>query len=209
MLRQGILSTVTVPTEWCSGIVLFPKPNRRVRLCVDLTPLNKVVQREAHPMGSVDAGEPCQAWWKKSIREIDANSGFWQIPLDERWKLLTTFVTLFGRFYFNRLPFGISFAPEIFQCTMSDILEGLDGVIWQMEDILIRGRNQMEHGVRVWAVLFRLQRAGLTLNIQKWEFSQGRLEFLGHIVDAQGVHVDPEKTLAVGHFPTPTTVTER
>ena len=56
--------------------------------------------------------------------------------------------------------------------------------------------------------MFRLQRAGLTLNIQKCEFSQGRLEFLAHIVDAQGVHVDPEKTRAVGHFPTPTTVTE-
>ena len=59
------------------------------------------------------------------------------------------------------------------------------------------------------AVLFRLQRAGLTLNIQKCEFSQGRLKFLGHIVDAQGVvHADPEKTSAIGPFPTPTTVTE-
>ena len=91
---------------------------------------------------------------------------------------------------------------------MSDILEGLDGVICQMDDILIHGRNHMEHDARVRAVLFRLQRAGLTLNIQKCEFSQGRLKFLGHIVDAQGVHADPEKTHAIGHFPTPTTVTE-
>ena len=66
----------------------------------------------------------------------------------------------------------------------------------------------MEHDARVGAVLFRLQRAGLTLNIQKCEFSQGRLKFLGHIVTAQGVHADPEKTRAIGHFPTPTTVTE-
>ena len=91
---------------------------------------------------------------------------------------------------------------------MSDILEGLDGVICRMDDILIHGRNQIEHDVRVRAVLFRLQKAGLTLNIQKCEFSQGRLKFLGHIVDAQGVHADPEKTNAIGQFPTPKNVTE-
>ena len=54
MLQQGVISPVTVPTEWCSGIVPVPKPNGRVRICVDLTPLNKAVQRETHPMGSVD-----------------------------------------------------------------------------------------------------------------------------------------------------------
>jgi len=54
MLRQGFISTVTVPTEWCSGIVPVPKLNGRVRTCVELTPLNKAVQRETHPMGSVD-----------------------------------------------------------------------------------------------------------------------------------------------------------
>ena len=91
---------------------------------------------------------------------------------------------------------------------MSDILEVLDGVICRMEDILNHGRNLMEHDARVRAVLFRLQRAGLSLNIQKCEFSQGRLKFLGLIADAQGVHADPEKTRAIGHFPTPTTVTE-
>jgi len=90
---------------------------------------------------------------------------------------------------------------------MSDILEGLDGVICRM-DILIHERNHMEHDARVRAVLFRLQRAGLTLNIQRCEFSQGRLKLLGYIVDAQGVHANPEKTRATGHFPTPTTVTE-
>ena len=207
MTRQGVISPVTVPTEWCSGIVPVPKPNVRVRICVDLAPLYKAVQRETHAMGSVDEilamlGE------SRVFTKLDASSGFWQIPLDEDSKLLTTFVTPFGRFYFNRLPFGISSAPEIFQRTMSDILEGLDGVICRMDDILIHGRNHMEHDARVRAVLFRRQRAGLTLNIQKCEFSQGRLEFLGHIVDAQGVHADPEKTHAIGHFPTSTTVTE-
>ena len=66
----------------------------------------------------------------------------------------------------------------------------------------------MNDDAHVRAVLLRIQRAGLTLNIQKCEFSQGRLKFLGHIFDAQAVHADPEKTSAIAYFPTPTNVTE-
>ena len=122
--------------------------------------------------------------------------------------MLTTFITPFGRYCFNRLPFGISSAPEIFQRTMSSILEGLDGVICRMDDILIHGRHQAEHDERIRAVLHRLQKVGLTLNNQKCEFSKGRIKFLGHIVDAQGVHADPEKTKAIAQFPVPSNVTE-
>ena len=128
--------------------------------------------------------------------------------MDDNSKLLTTFITPFGCFCLNCLPFGISSAAEIFKLTMSDILEDRDGVICQMDDIPFHGRNQVKHDARVRAVLFCLQRAGLTMNIQKCEFLQERLNFLGHIVYAQGIHADPEKARAIGHFPTPTNVTE-
>ena len=68
----------------------------------------------------------------ENLAKLLSNSGFRQIPLDEESKLLTTFVTPFGRFCFNRLPFGISSGPEIFQRTMSKILEGLGGTLCQM-----------------------------------------------------------------------------
>ena len=86
MLGQSVISPATVPTEWCSGIV--PVPNGRVRICVDLTPLGKAVKREIHPMGSVDESlampRESRVFWK-----LDANNGFWQIPLDEDSKLLS------------------------------------------------------------------------------------------------------------------------
>ena len=149
-------------------------------------------------MGSVDESL-AMLGESRVFTKLDANSGLWQIPLDEDSKLLTTFVTPFGRFCFNHLPFGISSAPEIFHRTMSDILEGLDGVICRMDGILIHGRNHMEHDARIRAVLCEFSHV---------QCSQGRLKFLGHIVDAQGVHADPERTCAIGYFPTPTTVTE-
>ena len=172
MLQQGVISPVTVPTDWCSGVVPVPKPNGRVRICVDLTPLNKAVKREIYPMSSVDENL-AMLGESKVFTKLDANSGFWQIPLDEESKLLTTFITPFGRYCFNRLPFGIRSAPEIFQRTLSSILEGLDGVICRMDDILIHGRHQAEHDERVRAVLHRLQKVGLTLKNQKCEFSKG------------------------------------
>ena len=70
--------------------------------------------REIHPMSSVDENL-AMLGESKVFTKLDANSGFWQISLDEESKLLTTFITPFGRYCFNRLPFGISSAPEIFQ----------------------------------------------------------------------------------------------
>ena len=58
--------------------------------------------------------------------KLDANSGFWQIPLAEQSQLLTTFITPFGRYRFKKLPFGISSAPEHFQRRMNQILEGIE-----------------------------------------------------------------------------------
>ena len=129
------------------GLVCVPKPNGKDRICVDLTQLNKAVKREIHPMPSVDESLS-KLGQGKVFSKLDANSGFWQVPLDEQSRLLTTFITPFGRFCFNRLPFGICSAPEIFQRTMSGILEGLDGTICQMDDVLIGGKDQVQHDER-------------------------------------------------------------
>ena len=202
MLERGVISPVTAPTAWCSALVPVPKPSGDVRLCVDLTQLNRAVQREIHPMPSVDESL-AKLGKSRYFTKLDANSRFWQLPLDEKSKLLTTFVTPFGRYRFNCLPFGISSAPEIFQRTMSEILNGLEGVICQMDDVLVHGANQEEHDRRVRATLHRLQEAGITLNIEKCQFYKTSVKFLGSIIDEQGIHADPTKTKAISEFPPP------
>ena len=123
---------------------MLPKPSGNVRLCVGLTQLNKAVQREIHPMLSVDESL-AKLGKSRYFTKLDANSGFWHLPLDEEPKLLTTFVTLFGQYCFIRLPFGISSAPEVFQRTMSETLKDVDGVISQMDDILVHRADKEEH----------------------------------------------------------------
>ena len=152
------------PTTWCAGMVVVPKVNQRVRICVDLTHLNRSIRRERHPLPAVEQSL-AQLAGARVFTTLDANSGFWQIPLDRQSALLTTFITPFGRYCFHRLPFGITSAPEHFQRRMSDILTGLDGVVCMMDDILNHGCTPEEHDARLEKVLQRLQGAGLTLNL--------------------------------------------
>ena len=117
MESLGVVSKIDEPTEWCSPMVVVPKPNGTVRICVDLTKLNESVQRKCLLLPSVEQ-TLAQISGAKYFSKLDANSGFWQIQLAPESSKLTTFITPFGRFAFNRLPFGITSAPEYFQHKM-------------------------------------------------------------------------------------------
>lgn len=166
MESLGVISKVSKPTAWCAGMVVIPKKNGSIQICVDLKPLNENVLREIHPLPKVDE-TLAKLSGAKVFSKLDANSGFWQIPLAENSRPLTTFITPYGRYCFNKLPFGISSAPEHFQKRMSQILSGLDGVVILMDDVLVFGRNQDEHNARLEAVLQRIKAAGATLNREK------------------------------------------
>ena len=145
-------------------------------------PLNEGVLREVHPLPKVDE-TLAQLNGAKVFTKLDATSGFWQIPLTQSSRLLTTFITPAGWYCFNKLPFGISSAPEHFQKQMSHILQGMDGVLCQTDDVLVFGKDQAEHNTRVAAVFERIQAAGVTLNPDKCEFGKTYLKFLGHVID--------------------------
>ena len=197
MEKLGVISRVSEPTEWCAGMVVVPKGNKKVRICVDLTHLNKSVRRERHLLPAVEQSL-AQLAGARVFSTLDANSGFWQIPLDRKSALLTTtFITPFGRYCFHRLPFGITSAPEHFQRRMSDILTGLEEVVGMMDDVLVHGRTTEEHDECLDKVLQKLEEAGLTLNRQKCHFSKPQVKFLGQIVDKDGVRPDPEKVQAI------------
>ena len=136
MRQLRVIVPVREPTDWCSGMVVVPKPQDKVRICVDLTQLNKSVQREYHLFSSVEQ-TLAQLAGAKIFMKLDANSGFWQTLITPESSHLTTFITPFGKFYFTRLPFRITSAPEHFQCQMADILQDMEVVICHMDDILV------------------------------------------------------------------------
>lgn len=206
--RLGVISRIEEPTEWCAGIVVVPKKSGDPRICIDLTKLNESVRREKYILPSVEQTLGLLAG-ASVFSKLDANMGFWQIPLAEQSAKLTTFITPFGRYYFNRLPFGIASAPEHFQNRMvTEVTEGLDGVVCHMDDVLMWGHSQEEHNARLLAVLQKMENAGVTLNLDKCALSQREVKFLGHIISDSGVQPDPAKTVAVQKMPEPSNISE-
>lgn len=205
MEQMGVVSRVREPTDWCSGMVVVPKADGNVRICVDLTRINESVRRERHPMLGVEQAL-AQLTGAQVFSKIDANSGFWQIPLAKESALLTTFITPFGRYCYNRLPFGITSAPEHFQRRMQEILQGTEGTVCHVDDTLIHRKTKEEHDQRLYAALYRLEQARTTLNKSKCVLAADQVKFLGHIVDREGVRPDPDKVSAIVNFKPPTCV---
>ncbi|MCG7878633.1 MAG: RNase H-like domain-containing protein [Candidatus Thiodiazotropha endolucinida] len=196
MEETGVISKIHEPTEWCAGMVVVPKNDGNVRICVDLTKLNESVKRENFPLPAIDQTLGLLSG-AKYFSKLDCNSSFWQCELSMTSRKLTCFITPFGRYVFNRLPFGISSASEYFQMRITNILEGLPGVVCQMDDILIYGTTEKEHDERLLAVLNKIQDAQLTLNADKCVFRRQSVKFLGHIIGSDGVQPDPEKLSAL------------
>ena len=91
---------------------------------------------------------------------------------------------------------------------MSKILSDLPGIVCHIDDILIYGKDQDEHGPRFRAALEAIKNAGLTLNHNKCMFNQCSVSFLGHLIKEKGISQDPQKTMAIAKMSQPTTVTQ-
>lgn len=127
MEKPEVIQHITEPANWCAPIVPVAKLNGAVRLCTDFNCLNATVKRECYILLTLeDITHNLRG--STFFSKLDATSGYWQIPLDEESTTLTTFITPFGRFFYKRLPFGISSASEIFQRVMEELLGDIPGV---------------------------------------------------------------------------------
>ena len=207
MEEGDIIVKVTEPTEWCSPLVVTRKKSGAVRLCVDLRSLNQAVLRERYVIPTLEDVRAKLAG-ARMFSSLDAASGYYQIPLDEKSRKLTTFITPQGRYCFKRLPFGITSASEIFQRKMSDMLSGLDGVAVYQDDIIVAGNSRDEHDSRLEKVINIIKAAGLKLNKAKCSFRQKSIEFLGHVFSQNGISPDNRKVQAILEMSPPTNVTE-
>ena len=207
MERQGIIEKIDEPTDWCAPIVPVLKPNGKVRITTDFKRLNKAVKRERYMLPCVE--EVLHRLHKSKVfSKLDARSGFFQVPLDEASAKLTTFITPCGRYFYKRLPQGISSAPEIFQKQMESVLAGQENVEVFMDDILVHSENHDAHDVHLATAMRKLEEAGVKLNEEKCELRKDEVRFLGHLISAEGIKPDPEKIAAILGMTDPSNVTE-
>lgn len=136
MELKGVIKKVDEPTEWVNSIVCAEKSSGKLRICLDPRDLNKAIKREYYQLPTIEEITTRLAG-AKIFSKLDANSGYWQIPLHSASQKLATFNTPFGRYCFCRMPFGIKSAQELFQKRSSQHFRHIPGVEVDIDDILV------------------------------------------------------------------------
>ena len=201
-VELGIMSPSNSPYN--SPVFLVAKTDGTWRMVVDFRALNTQCTQNTYPIPRID--EVMDRLAGSTIYcSLDANSGFWQMELDEESKKKTAFSTPDGKFHYNRMPFGYINAPAEFQSMMDRILGQLKWTtaLVYIDDVLVYGSDFDEVLERLDLVLTASEKYGLTYKPSKCQFGFTELKFLGHIISGQGYQVDPDKIRAIQEFPSP------
>ena len=174
--------------------MLATKPNGGTRVYVDYRALNRITEKDAHPLPRIDESFLYFSG-AKYFTSLDLRSGYWQIPLDDESKPKTAFSTRYGQFQWNVMPFGLTNAPAAFQRRMNHVLAPFIDrfIVVYLDDVLIFSKDHSEHEKHVKQVLQALDDAKMILNLDKCRFFQHEVKFLGHILSKDGIRPDPDK----------------
>ena len=187
--------------------MIVPKKDGGVRIYTDYKKLNDAIKRERYVLPTVkDILHKLKG--STIFSKLDATSGFWQIPLDDESAKLTTLISPFGRYFYRRLPQGITSAPEIFQRTVEETIAREEHAVCFFDDILVFSENEEVHDKHLKNTMEKLNNAGIKLNKEKCQFRQQEIDFLGFVINKDGVKADPRKTEAILEMLYPTNVAE-
>ena len=207
MEEQGIISPIQF-SSWAAPIVPVVKQDGTVRICGDYkVTINPALLVDSYPIPLVEDLYASMSGGK-CFTKLDLSQAYLQLQLDEDSKAYVTINTHKGLFRYNRMPFGISSAPAIFQRCMENLLQGLNGVCVYFDDILITGSTLEEHLQNLDNVLTKIEKAGLKLNRSKCLFLMSKIEYLGHVIDEHGLHPTEDKIKAIKEAPRPKNVSE-
>ncbi|KAD3641980.1 hypothetical protein E3N88_31204 [Mikania micrantha] len=178
-------------------------------MCIDYRELNKLTIKNRYPLPRIDDLFD-QLQGAKCFSKIDLRSGYHQLRVFEEDVPKTAFRTRYGHYEFLVMPFGLSNAPAVFMDLMNRVCKPyLDKFVFVfIDDILIYSKSKSEHENHLRLILELLKKEQLYAKFSKCEFWLKEVQFLGHIVNEDGIHVDPVKIETVKSWKTPTTPTE-
>ena len=199
MLKAGVIHPSS--SEWAAPPVLGRKKDGNVRWCIDFRKLNTccVTEKDVFPLPLIeDCMDALQGnvWFSK----LDANSAYWQIPLESSAQEKTAFVTKDGLFEFVRMLFGLCNSPATYFRAMGKILNGLTWktVLAFLDDICVLGKSVEDHFRNLDVVLQRFSDFGLIkLKPRKCELFRTQVSLLGRAVSQKGVELSPDSMEAI------------
>ena len=207
LLDKGFIRPSTSP--WGAPVLFAKKKNKTLRLCVDYRQLNRVTIKNRYPLPRIDDLFD-QLRGARVYSKIDLRTGYHQLRVRDTDIPETAFRTRYGHYEFTVMPFGLTNAPTAFMDLMHRIFQPyLDQfVVVFVDDILIYSQTEWEHEYHLRIVLQLLRDHQLYAMFSKCEFWLTEVRFLGHVVSASGVSVDPEKVEAVMSWERPKSVFE-
>ncbi|XP_052732384.1 uncharacterized protein LOC128196192 [Vigna angularis] len=196
-------------SPWGAPVLLVRKKDGSSRLCIDYRQLNKLTIKNKYPLPRIDDLLD-QLHGAAVFSKIDLRSGYHQIKVKEDDIQKTAFRSRYGHYEYVVMPFGVTNAPAVFMEYMNRIFRPyLDKfVVVFIDDILIYSKTEDEHEEHLRLVLGVLREKELYAKLSKCEFWMKEIQFLGHVVSAGGISVDPAKVRAVLDWESPRSVTE-
>ena len=169
---------------------------------MDPRDLNEALEREPYHTRSVDKiTVKLQSMAVFTI--VDFKKGYWMVVLHPDSRRLTCMALPFGRFKWTHLPMGTVVAQDIFQSKLDAIFIGMEGVTGIADDMIIAGKDEMEHDRNFLAFMEKCMENNLTLNSEKMQFKQTQVSFCGHIWSEHRISPDPKKIQALKHMEFP------
>ncbi|GJX96719.1 putative reverse transcriptase domain-containing protein [Tanacetum coccineum] len=196
-------------SPWGAPVLFVKKKDGSFRMCIDYRELNKLTVKNRYPLPRIDDLFD-QLQGSSVYSKIDLRSGYHQLRVREEDISKTAFRTRYGHFEFQVMPFGLTNAHAVFMDLMNRVCKPyLDKfVIVFIDDILIYSKNKKEHEEHLKAILELLKKEELYAKFSKCEFWIPKVQFLGHVIDSQGIHVDPAKIESIKDWASPKTPTE-
>ncbi|GJV98959.1 putative reverse transcriptase domain-containing protein [Tanacetum coccineum] len=204
---RGFIRPSTSP--WGAPVLFVKKKDGSFRMCIDYRELNKLTVKNRYPLPRIDDLFD-QLQGSSVYSKIDLRSGYHQLRVRDEDIPKTAFRTRYEHYEFQVMPFGLTNVPVVFMDLINRVCKPyLDKfVIVFIDDILIYSRNEEEHANHLRMILELLKKEKLYAKFSKCDFWIRIVQFLGHLIDSQGLHVDPAKIEAVKNWASPTTPME-
>ncbi|GJX50304.1 putative reverse transcriptase domain-containing protein [Tanacetum coccineum] len=196
-------------SPWGAPVLFVKKKDGSFRMCIDYRKLNKLTVKNRYPLPRIDDLFD-QLQGSRVYSKIDLRSGYHQLGVWEEDIPKTAFRTRYGHYEFQVMPFGLTNAPAVFMNLMNQVCKPyLDKfVIIFIDDILIYSKSEEEHAEHLKSILELLKKEELYAKFSKCEFWLSKVQFLGHVIDSEGIHVDPAKIESIKDWASPKTPTE-
>ncbi|GKA22741.1 reverse transcriptase domain-containing protein [Tanacetum coccineum] len=196
-------------SPWGAPVLFVKKKDGSFWMCIDYRELNKLTVKNRYPLPRIDDLFD-QLQGSSIYSKIDLRSGYHQLRVREEDIPKTAFRTRYGHYEFQVMSFGLTNAPAVFMDLMNRVCKPyLDKfVIVFIDDILIYSKSKKEHEEHLRQILKLLKKEELYAKFSKCEFWISRVQFLGHVIDCRGIHVDPAKIESIKDWASPKTPTE-